>query len=281
MLPDRRIFQASVRNIWGGSLAHNTLGSFVCLWRAGVSERRDGSESETCTDGWPPCMGFCHLLASCCPPFTCFPVFLRGRGGSSPRLAGSQVCSTTPDQAAPRANSGLTSIHSEPQQNNAATAFHFTITHTWTFCSCKCYIPKCFFSPFLKEITAFSHCILKVVLQWETDPGMSVSTPSTQTVWLKTSPALQISSKQHDRRTQPQRGMLGHVGNTTRQAQGQCVKQYTHANTLPLILPKLIKIVNCCTFIQTSAEFWGAPSELDNLFLAFFVLFSRKISKHS
>ncbi len=67
-----------------------------------------------------------HLF-SCLSPRT---------GGSSPQLAGSQVCSTTPDQAAPRANSGLISIHSEPQQNNAATAFHFTITHTWTFCSC-------------------------------------------------------------------------------------------------------------------------------------------------
>ncbi len=57
-------------------------------------------------------------------------------GGSSPWLAGSQVCSATPDQAAPHTNSGLTSIHSEPQQNNTATAFYFTITHAWTFCSC-------------------------------------------------------------------------------------------------------------------------------------------------
>lgn len=79
MLPDQRIFQASVRKFRGGSWAHNTLGSFVCLWRARVSERRGGSESETCTDGWPPCMGFYHLLASCCPPFTS--IFLWGREG--------------------------------------------------------------------------------------------------------------------------------------------------------------------------------------------------------
>lgn len=57
-------------------------------------------------------------------------------GGSPPRLAGSQVGSATPDQAAPHTNSGLTSIHSEPQQNSVATAFYFTITHAWTFCSC-------------------------------------------------------------------------------------------------------------------------------------------------
>ncbi len=119
----------------GGSWAHNTLGS-VCLWRAGVSERCDGSESETCTDGWPPCMGLLPPASQLLSSIYLYSCLSLRTGGSSPRLAGSQVCSATPDQAAPHTNSGLTSIHSEPQQNNAATAFYFTITHAWTFCSC-------------------------------------------------------------------------------------------------------------------------------------------------
>ncbi len=218
-------------------------------------------------------MGFCHLLASCCPPFTCFPVFLRGREGVLLSWQGLKFALLLQTRPHPVLIQDLLAYTvSRSRTTRPQLSISPSPTHGLSAAAvCKCYIPKCFFSPFLKVITAFLHCILKVVLQRDTDPGMSVSTPSTQTVWLKTSPALQISSKQHDRRTQPQRGMPGHVGNTTRQA--QCVKQYTHANTLPLILPKLIKIVNRCTFIQTSAEFWGAPSELDSLFLAFCLVF--------
>lgn len=175
MLPDRRILQAPVREFWGGSCTHNTLGSFVCLRKALVSERRGGSESETCTDGWPPCMRFCHLLASCCPAFTCFPVFLWGREGVLLSWQGLKFALLLQTRPHPVLIQDLLAYTSEPQQNNAATAFHFTITHIWSVCSCSLQVlhPLMFLFPLFEK--GFSYCSLKVILQ-EGHPVMSVST---------------------------------------------------------------------------------------------------------
>ncbi len=156
MLPGRRIFQASVRNIWGGSWAHNTLGS-VCLWRAGVSERCDGSESETCTDEWPPCMGFCHLLASCSPPFTCIPVFLWGREGVLLGWQGLKFALLLQTRPHPILIQDLLAYTvSRSRTTRPQLSISPSPTHGLSAAAvCKCYIPKCFFPPFWKRSQLF------------------------------------------------------------------------------------------------------------------------------
>ncbi len=133
-----------------------------------------------------------------------------------------------------------------------------------------------FFSPFLKAITAFHIAFWRWYCNGRQTPGCLSLPPRHRLSGWKHLPLCRSSSPSSMTGGLTHREACRGMWVTTRQAQGQCVKQYTHANTLPLILPKLIKIVNRCTFTQTSAEFWGAPSELDILFLAFVSCFPVK-----